>query len=83
MDQSSNRYVSNEINTNIFRSWTNSWEIPSGVPVKANTWYHVTNTYDGTLPKSTLTVKKSLPRFAKVSGTRSGTDSLVRYRQIV
>lgn len=50
-DQSNNRYVPYKNNANILRSWTNSWDIPSGVTVKANTWYHVANIYDGNTVK--------------------------------
>ena len=50
-DQSNNRYVPYKNNANILRSWTNSWDIPSGVTVKAGTWYHVANIYDGNTVK--------------------------------
>ena len=50
-DQSNNRYVPYKNNANILRSWTNSWDIPSGVTVKADTWYHVANIYDGNTVK--------------------------------
>ena len=46
-DQSDNRYVPYKNGGNLLRSWTNSWDISSGVTVKAGTWYHVANTYDG------------------------------------
>ncbi len=46
-DQSNNRYVPYKNDGNLLRSWTNSWDISSGVTVKAGTWYHVANTYDG------------------------------------
>ena len=32
---------------NVLRSWTNTWNVTSGVTVKAGTWYHVANVYDG------------------------------------
>ncbi len=46
-DQSNNRYVPYKNGGNVLRSWTNTWDISSGVTVKAGTWYHVANTYDG------------------------------------
>lgn len=46
-DQSNNRYVPYKNGGNLLRSWTNTWDISSGVTVKAGTWYHVANTYDG------------------------------------
>lgn len=46
-DLSNNRYVPYKNNGNVLRSWTNSWDVPSGFTVKADTWYHVANTYDG------------------------------------
>ena len=36
---------------NVLRSWTNNWNVSSGVTVKAGTWYHVANTYDGNTAK--------------------------------
>ena len=50
-DQSSNRYVPYKDNGNILRSWTNNWNIGSGVAAKAGTWYHVANVYDGDTAK--------------------------------
>ena len=46
-DQSNNRYVPYKNGGNLLRSWTNTWDISSGVTVKAGTWYHVANVYDG------------------------------------
>ena len=46
-DQSNNRYVPYKEGPNVLRSWTNSWNVTSGVTVKAGTWYHVANVYDG------------------------------------
>ena len=46
-DQSNNRYVPYKEGANVLRSWTNTWNVTSGVPVKAGTWYHVANVYDG------------------------------------
>ncbi len=46
-DQSNNRYVPYKNDGNLLRSWTNNWDIASGVTVKAGTWYHVANVYDG------------------------------------
>lgn len=50
-DQSNNRYVPYKDPGNVLRSWTNSWNIGSGVVAKAGTWYHVANIYDGTTAK--------------------------------
>lgn len=46
-DQSNNRYVPYKNGGNLLRSWTNSWDVASNVTVKAGTWYHVANVYDG------------------------------------
>ncbi len=46
-DQSNNRYVPYKEGPNILRSWTNIWNVSSGVTVKADKWYHVANVYDG------------------------------------
>ena len=46
-DQSNNRYVPYKNGGNLLRSWTNTWDIPSGVTVKDGTWYHVANVYSG------------------------------------
>ena len=46
-DQSNNRYVPYKEGANVLRSWTNTWNVTSGVAVKAGTWYHVANVYDG------------------------------------
>ncbi len=46
-DQSNNRYVPYKEGPNILRSWTNNWNVSSGVTVKAGIWYHVANVYDG------------------------------------
>lgn len=46
-DQSNNRYVPYKNGGNLLRSWTNTWDVSSGVTVKAGTWYHVANVYDG------------------------------------
>ncbi len=46
-DQSNNRYVPYKEGPNVLRSWTNTWNVSSGVTVKADTWYHVANVYDG------------------------------------
>ncbi len=46
-DQSNNRYVPYKEGPNILRSWTNTWNVSSGVTVKADKWYHVANVYDG------------------------------------
>lgn len=46
-DQSNNRYVPYKNGGNLLRSWTNNWDISSNVTVKAGTWYHVANVYDG------------------------------------
>lgn len=46
-DQSNNRYVPYKEGPNVLRSWTNNWNVSSGVTVKAGIWYHVANVYDG------------------------------------
>ena len=46
-DQSNNRYVPYKNGGNLLRSWTNTWDVPSGVTVKDSTWYHVANVYSG------------------------------------
>ena len=46
-DQGNNRYVPYKNGGNLLRSWTNNWDISSGVTVKDGTWYHVANVYDG------------------------------------
>lgn len=50
-DQSNNRYVPYKEIPNTLRSWSNNWNVSSGVVVKAGTWYHVANTYDGNTAK--------------------------------
>ena len=50
-DQSGNRYVPYKEGPNVLRSWTNNWNVSSGVTVKTGTWYHVANTYDGNTAK--------------------------------
>ena len=46
-DQSNNRYVPYKNGGNLLRSWTNTWDVASGVTVKDGTWYHVANVYSG------------------------------------
>ncbi len=46
-DQSNNRYVPYKNGGNLLRSWTNTWDVASGVTVKDGTWYHIANVYDG------------------------------------
>ncbi|MYC77391.1 LamG domain-containing protein [Candidatus Poribacteria bacterium] len=46
-DQSNNRYVPYKNGGNLLQSWTNTWDVASGVTVKDGTWYHVANVYDG------------------------------------
>lgn len=66
-DQSNNRYVPYKEGGNVLRSWTNNWNISSGVVVKAGTWYHVANTYDGTTAKIYVDgeekVSQEVPKF--------------------
>ena len=66
-DQSNNRYVPYKEGANILRSWTNSWNVTSGVVVKAGTWYHVANVYDGTTAKIYIDgeekVSQDVPKF--------------------
>ena len=46
-DQNRNRYVPYKSKENLLRYWTNNWDISSDYTVKAGTWYHVANVYDG------------------------------------
>jgi hypothetical protein len=46
-DSSSNRYVPYKTDGSELRFWTNNWNHGSGFTVKAKTWYHVANVYDG------------------------------------
>ena len=46
-DQNNNRYVPYKTGGNLLHSWTNTWDVASNVTVKAGTWYHVANVYDG------------------------------------
>lgn len=66
-DQSNNRYVPYKDGGNLLRSWTNNWNISSGVTIKDGTWYHVANTYDGTTAKIYVDgeekVSQSVPKF--------------------
>ncbi|RKU25753.1 hypothetical protein C6497_15455 [Candidatus Poribacteria bacterium] len=66
-DQNSHRYVPYKDGGNTLRSWTNAWNISSGVTVKAGTWYHVANTYDGTTAKIYIDgvekVSQAVPKF--------------------
>ena len=49
------------------RSWTNTWDVASGVTVKAGTWYHVANVYDGETCKIYINgeekVSQKVPKF--------------------
>ncbi len=66
-DQSNNRYVPYKESPNVLRSWSNNWNVSSGVTVKAGTWYHVANTYDGTTAKIYVNgeekVSQPVPKF--------------------
>ena len=66
-DQSNNRYVPYKEGTNTLRSWTNTWNVTSGVTVKAGTWYHVANVYDGETCKIYINgeekVSQKVPKF--------------------
>ena len=66
-DQSSHRYVPYKDGGNTLRSWTNAWNVSSGVTVKDGTWYHVANTYDGTTAKIYVNgeekVSQAVPKF--------------------
>lgn len=66
-DQSGNRYVPYKDGGNTLRSWTNNWNISSGVVVKAGTWYHVANVYDGNTAKIYVDgeekVSQGVPKF--------------------
>ena len=66
-DQSNNRYVPYKNGANLMRSWTNTWDVASGVTVKADTWYHVANVYDGETCKIYIDgeekVSQNVPKF--------------------
>ena len=66
-DQSNNRYVPYKNGGNLLRSWTNTWDVASGVTVKAGTWYHVANVYDGDTCKIYVNgeekVSQKVPKF--------------------
>ena len=66
-DQSNNRYVPYKNGGNLMRSWTNTWDVASGVTVKAGTWYHVANVYDGDTCKIYIDgeeqVSQKVPKF--------------------
>ena len=66
-DQSNNRYVPYKNGGNLMRSWTNTWDVASGVTVKAGTWYHVANVYDGETCKIYIDgeekVSQKVPKF--------------------
>ncbi|MCY4401288.1 MAG: hypothetical protein OXD54_01815 [Candidatus Poribacteria bacterium] len=66
-DQSNNRYVPYKEIPNTLRSWSNSWNVSSGLVVKAGTWYHVANTYDGNMVKIYVDgeekVAQAVPKF--------------------
>lgn len=66
-DQSGNRYVPYKDGSNFLRSWTNNWNIGSGVSVKADTWYHVANVYDGNTAKIYVDgeekISQAVPKF--------------------
>ena len=66
-DQSNNRYVPYKEGANTLRSWTNTWNVTSGVTVKAGTWYHVANVYDGETCKIYINgeekVSQKVPKF--------------------
>jgi hypothetical protein len=53
---------------NIFRFWSNNWDIPSDFAVSAKTWYHVANVYDGTKAyiyvDGDLKVSQAVPNFS-------------------
>ncbi|HIE25881.1 TPA: LamG domain-containing protein [Candidatus Poribacteria bacterium] len=67
-DSSNNRYVPYKPVENIFRFWSNNWNIPSGFAISAKTWYHVTNVYDGSKAyiyvDGELKVSQSAPNFS-------------------
>ena len=67
-DSSDNRYVPYKPVENIFRFWSNNWDIPSGFAISAKTWYHVANVYDGSKAyiyvDGELKVSQSVPNFS-------------------
>lgn len=69
-DQSSNRYVPYKEGANVLRSWSNLWNVSSGVTVKAGEWYHVANTYDSNTAKiyvnGEVKVSESVQKFQLV-----------------
>ena len=66
-DQGGNRYVPYKEGPNVLRFWTNNWNISSGVVVKAGTWYHVANVYDGNTAKIYVDgeekISQAVPKF--------------------
>ena len=42
-DQRNNRHVPYKDGGNMLRCWSNTWNVPSGVTVKEDKWYHVAN----------------------------------------
>ena len=74
-DQGGNRYVPYKEGGNVLRSWTNNWNISSGVVVKAGTWYHVANVYDGTTAKIYVDgeekVSQGVPKFQLQDGDQT------------
>ena len=69
-DQSNNRYVPYKEGPNVLRSWSNLWNVSSGVTVEAGTWYHVANTYDSNTAKiyvnGEVKVSQSVQKFQLV-----------------
>ena len=69
-DQSNYRYVPYKETPNVLRSWSNLWNVSSGVTVEAGTWYHVANTYDSNTAKiyvnGEVKVSESVPKFQLV-----------------
>lgn len=69
-DQSGNRYVPYKEGPNVLRSWSNLWNVSSGVTVEAGIWYHVANTYDSNTAKiyvnGEMKVSQSVSKFQLV-----------------
>lgn len=46
-DQGDNRFVPYKTDAQELRCWSNTWNVGTGLTVKAKTWYHVANVFDG------------------------------------
>ena len=76
-DQSNNRYVPYKEGANTLRFWSNKWNVSSGVVVKAGTWYHVANVYDGNTAKIYVDGEEKISQAgAEVSACRPRSERM-------